>query len=51
MHGVGIMNVTAVVDKYGGDFAVSCDAEKFQTVVAFRQIGESGSWDVVYIKE
>lgn len=33
MHGVGLMNVKAVVDKYGGDFAVSCDQEKFQAVV------------------
>lgn len=33
MHGVGLMNVKAVVDKYGGDFAVSCDSEKFQAVV------------------
>lgn len=33
MHGVGLMNVKNVVDKYGGDFAVSCDSEKFQAVV------------------
>lgn len=33
MHGVGLMNVKAVVDKYGGDFAISCDRDKFQTVV------------------
>ncbi|MDE6024313.1 MAG: GHKL domain-containing protein [Lachnospiraceae bacterium] len=33
MHGVGLMNVKAVVDKYGGDFAISCDQEKFQAVV------------------
>lgn len=33
MHGVGLMNVKAVVDKYGGDFAISCDEEKFQAVV------------------
>ena len=33
MHGVGLMNVKAVVDKYGGDFAVSCDREKFQAVI------------------
>ena len=33
MHGVGLMNVKAVVDKYGGDFAMSCDQEKFQAVV------------------
>ncbi len=33
MHGVGLMNVKAVLDKYGGDFAISCDQEKFQAVV------------------
>lgn len=33
MHGVGLMNVKAVVDKYGGDFAISCDSEKFRAVV------------------
>ncbi len=33
MHGVGLMNVKAVVDKYGGDFAISCDGNKFQAVV------------------
>lgn len=33
MHGVGLSNVKAVVDKYGGDFAISCDLEKFQAVV------------------
>ena len=33
IHGVGLMNVKAVVDKYGGDFAISCDREKFQAVV------------------
>ncbi len=27
------MNVKAVADNYGGDFAVSCDSEKFQAVV------------------
>ena len=32
-EGTGISNVKAVADKYGGDFAVSCDAEKFQAVV------------------
>lgn len=32
IHGVGLMNVKAVADKYGGDFAVSCDEEKFQAV-------------------
>lgn len=33
MHGVDLMNVKAVVDKYGGNFAISCDEEKFQAVV------------------
>ena len=32
-QGTGLSNVKAVADKYGGDFAVSCDAEKFQAVV------------------
>lgn len=32
MHGIGLMNVKAVVDKYGGDFATSCDGEKFRAV-------------------
>lgn len=33
IHGVGLMNVKAVVDRYGGDFAVSCDEKKFRAVV------------------
>ena len=33
MHGVGLMNVKAVAEKYGGDFVISCDEEKFQAVV------------------
>ena len=33
MHGIGLSNVKAVVDKYGGDFVISCDSEKFQAVV------------------
>ena len=32
-EGTGLSNVKAVADKYGGDFAVSCDGEKFQAVV------------------
>ena len=32
-EGTGLLNVKAVADKYGGDFAVSCDEEKFQAVV------------------
>ena len=32
-EGTGLSNVKAVADKYGGDFAVSFDAEKFQAVV------------------
>ena len=33
MHGIGLVNVRAVVDKYGGELALSCDGEKFQAVV------------------
>ncbi len=33
IEGTGLSNVKAMVDKYGGDFAVSCDEEKFQAVV------------------
>ena len=33
VEGTGLSNVKAVADKYGGDFAVSCDMEKFQAVV------------------
>lgn len=32
-EGTGLSNVKAVADKYGGVFAFSCDAEKFQAVV------------------
>ncbi len=32
-EGTGLSNVKAVADKYGGDFAVSCDGEKFNVVV------------------
>ena len=32
-EGTGLSNVKGVVDKYKGDFAVSCDSEKFQAVV------------------
>ena len=32
-EGTGLSNVKAVADKYGGDFAISCDEEKFQAVV------------------
>lgn len=32
-HGIGLSNVKAVADRYGGDFAVFCDEEKFQAVV------------------
>ena len=34
-EGTGLSNVKALADKYGGDFAVSCDAEKFQAAVIF----------------
>ena len=33
VEGTGLSNVKAVADKYGGDFAVSCDEERFQAVV------------------
>lgn len=33
MYGIGLMNVKAVVDKYGGDFAVSYSQGKYQAVV------------------
>ena len=33
VEGIGLMNVKVVAEKYGGDFAVSCDEEKFQAVV------------------
>ena len=32
-EGTGLSNVKAVADKYGGDFAISGDGEKFQAVV------------------
>lgn len=32
-RGIGLSNVKAVADRYGGDFAVYCDEEKFQAVV------------------
>ena len=33
IEGTGLSSVKAVADKYGGDFAISCDEEKFQAVV------------------
>ena len=33
IEGTGLLNVKGVADKYGGDFAISCDEEKFQAVV------------------
>lgn len=33
VEGTGLSNVKDVVDKYEGDFAVSCDEERFQAVV------------------
>ncbi len=33
VEGIGLMNVKVVVDKYGSDFAISCDVDKFQVVV------------------
>lgn len=32
-HGIDLMNVKAVVDKYGGDFAIFCNEEVFRAVV------------------
>lgn len=32
-HGIGLMNVREVVDKYGGDFVLSCDDREFMAVV------------------
>ena len=31
-HGIGLVNVKAVCDKYDGDFEIFCDSEKFQAV-------------------
>lgn len=33
LHGIGLKNVKAVADRYGGDFAISRDEETFQAVV------------------
>lgn len=32
-HGIGLLNVKAVVDKYGGDMVLSCDENEFKAVV------------------
>ena len=32
-HGIGLLNVKAVVDKYGGDMVLSCDEDEFKAVV------------------
>ncbi|MBR1670786.1 MAG: GHKL domain-containing protein [Butyrivibrio sp.] len=32
-HGIGLMNVREVVDKYGGDLVLSCDDREFMAVV------------------
>ena len=32
-HGIGMLNVKAVVDKYGGDMVLSCDENEFKAVV------------------
>ena len=31
--GIGLLNVKAVVDKYGGDMVLSCDENEFKAVV------------------
>ena len=33
LHGIGLLNVKAVVDKYGGDMVLSCDENEFKAVV------------------
>ena len=32
-HGIGLLSVRAVVDKYGGDMVLSCDENEFRAVV------------------
>ena len=32
-HGIGLLNVKAVVDKYGGDMVLSYDENEFKAVV------------------
>ena len=32
-HGIRLLNVKAVVDKYGGDMVLSCDENEFKAVV------------------
>lgn len=32
-HGIGLLNVKAVVDKYGGDMVLSCNENEFKAVV------------------
>ena len=32
-HGIGLSNVESVVEKYNGDFAISCDEKEFTAVV------------------
>lgn len=32
-HGIGLLNVKAVVDKYGGDMVLSCDDNEFKAIV------------------
>lgn len=32
-HGIGLLNVKEVVEKYGGDIAFSCDDREFKVVV------------------
>ena len=32
-HGIGLLNVKAIVDKYGGDMVLSFDENEFKAVV------------------
>ncbi|MDD6207573.1 MAG: ATP-binding protein [Clostridiales bacterium] len=41
-HGIGLRNVKAVVEKYGGDMVLSCDDNEFKVVVIcnYSELGE-----------
>ena len=36
-HGIGLINVRSAVEKYNGDFAISCDENEFVAVVMVMQ--------------
>jgi len=36
-HGIGLINVRSAVEKYNGDFAISCDENEFVAVVMVKQ--------------